>query len=244
LGINFAWANENVFAVGDSNQRITPPTLELLAGLPKPPFIIEKNGAGLQLELIRQAFKNVEHSVNYTHVPFGRTITSFKRYNADGIAILPEDYQHPSIYVSKPYISYQNVAVSLADKSFVFDEVSGLKGKSIIAFQNAKKFLGEDYKANVRLSSHYREIADQIQQIDMLFSRRIEVIVLDINIFKYFVKKHTGGRYNQIFKIHYIFDEREYSAGFRSEQHRDLFDLGIARIKAQGLYQQILEQYL
>jgi hypothetical protein len=29
--------------------------LQLLAGLPKPPYIIEENGKGLQLEIIRKA---------------------------------------------------------------------------------------------------------------------------------------------------------------------------------------------
>jgi len=244
LGLNFTWANQGVDKYDENTQSFTLPQLEMLAGLPKPPFIIEQNGVGLQLELIRQAFKSVEHKVNFTHVPAGRTTNAFEGYKVDGISLLPSNFQHSGIFVSKPYIHYQNVAISLADRHFVFDEISGLEGKSVIAFQNAKKFNGEAYIASVNLSTYYREIADQIQQIELLFSRRTDVIILDVNIFKYFIKTHLDGHYNQDFNIHYIFAEREYAAGFRSEQQRDLFDLAIARIKAQGVYQQVLALYL
>jgi polar amino acid transport system substrate-binding protein len=218
--------------------------IEVLAGLPKPPFIIEKDGAGLQLDLIREAFISVNHTVSFTHLPFGRSISGFKRFNADGIATLPADYQHPSIYLSKPYIKYQNVAVSLVDGNFSIESIQDLSGKSVIAFQNAKKFLGDDYNASVSLSTDYREIADQVQQVEMLFSRRTEVIILELNIFKYFVKSHVGGRYNQNFIIHRIFAEREYAAGFNTKQHRDMFDQGISLIKEQGVYQLVLDRYL
>ncbi|AZQ83579.1 transporter substrate-binding domain-containing protein [Colwellia sp. Arc7-635] len=228
----------------NSDEYSTEYNIEILAGLPKAPFIIEENGAGLQLDIIREAFASVNHSVNFSHLPLGRSITGFKRFNVDGIATLPEDYQYPGIYISKPYISYQNVAVSLSDKNISIDSIEDLTGKNIIAFQNAKKFIGDDYNASVSLSSDYREIADQSQQIEMLFSRRTEVIILDMNIFAFFVKSNVGGRYNQNFTVHYIFDEREYSAAFKTEQHRDMFDEGIALIKEQGVYQLVLDRYL
>ena len=246
LNISFAWADEGMIDKSQHgmSKNMTRQNIVMLAGLPKPPFIVERNGAGLQLDIIREAFMSVNHSVSFSHVPLGRSITGFKRFNTDGIAILPIDYQHPSIYVSKPYIKYQNVAISLSDKNLVFDAIEGLTGKSVIAFQNAKKFLGDNYNASVSLSTNYRELADQTQQIEMLFARRTEVIILDISIFKYFVKSHVGGRYNQAFTVHYIFDEREYAAGFKTELHREIFDLGIAKIKEQGVYQLVLDSYL
>lgn len=241
---NYSVASEYMIEKASSAQEHAQQKIEMVAGLPKPPFIIEKNGAGLQLDLIRQAFNSVNYNVNFSHVPAGRSITSFKRFNADGITLLPKDYNYPGIYVSKPYITYQNVAVSLADNHFIMDDVKGLKGKSIIAFQNAKKFMSAEYNTSVSYASTYREFSDQIKQINMLFSRRIEVIILDVSIFKHFIKSHVGGRYDQVFNIHYIFEERDYAAGFRNEEYRELFDLGIAKIKAQGIYQQVIERYM
>ena len=238
-------ANENI-SINNTTKRqeITPHTIEMLAGLPKAPFIIKENENGIQLDIIREAFIGVNHKVNFSHLPLGRSISAFKRFNVDGVVTLPEDFQGSGIYVSKPYIKYQNVAVSLSDNRFVIDSVENLTGKSIIAFQNAKGFIGDEYNKCVSLSTDYREIADQNQQIEMLFSRRTQVIILDVNIFKYFVKWNVGGRYSQNYTLHYIFDEREYAAGFKTEQHRDMFDQGISLIKEQGTYQLVIDRYL
>jgi polar amino acid transport system substrate-binding protein len=218
--------------------------LEMVDGLPKPPFIIDENGKGIQLDIVRAAFKSVNKSVKFVHVPFGRTITTFKRINADGVVTVLPEYQHPSLHVSKPFITYQNVAISLLESQFTIENIKSLSGKSIIAFQNAKKYLGHEFGQVLSSSLDYREIADQTQQIDMLFLNRTEVIILDINIFKYFIANHTSGRYLQPFNVHYIFDERLYSAAFKSEENKELFDKGIETIKVQGVYQQIMDKYL
>jgi len=78
----------------------------------------------------------------------------------------------------------------------------------------------------------------------MLFLRCTDVIILDINIFQYFMKTHSSGRYSQPFNVHYIFNERKYSAAFKLEENRDLFDKGIKTIKEEGTYQFILDKYL
>jgi polar amino acid transport system substrate-binding protein len=232
-----------IFAEVD-NRAIDKYTLEIMAGLPKPPFIIEENGEGIELDIFRDTFATVNKNVHFIHVPFGRTTMSFYRLNSDGIVTVLPSYKHPSLFVSKPYITYQNVAVSLLDNNFEIDNVKSLAGKSIIAFQNAKKHLGDDFNKVISYSINYREIAEQLKQIDMLFLRRTEVIILDINIFKYFMKTHRSGRYSQPYNVHYIFNERQYSAAFKLEQNRDLFDKGIKTIKEQGTYQFILDKYL
>lgn len=218
--------------------------VELVTGLPKPPFIMEQQNSGLQLDIIREALALTNKSVKFTGMPLGRNITGYQRINADGVITLPHDYEHPAMYLSKPYIVYQNVAVSLAENSFNISEIKDLSGKNLVAFQNARKFLGEEYGNTIAYLMDYREVYDQQKQIEMLFLRRAEVIVLDINIFKYFVKHNQGPIYKKPFKIHYIFPERPYSIGFRSKALRDEFDHNIESLKASGSYQHIEDNYL
>ncbi|MEW6991321.1 substrate-binding periplasmic protein [Colwelliaceae bacterium 6441] len=222
----------------------TDNSLKLIAGLSKPPFILEEKDKGLQLDLIRAALKQENISVNFTHMPLGRNITGFRRINADGIVTLPPDYVHPALFLSKPYISYQNVAVSLVENQFSINTLSDLSDKSIIAFQNAKKFLGDEYGLTVAYAMDYREVPEQKNQIELLFLRRAEVIILDINIFKYFIKNNSDGLFTKPFTVHYIFNERSYSAGFKSEKIRDAFDAGIQLMKENGTYQLIHDNYL
>ena len=218
--------------------------VEMVAGLAKPPFIIEPGQSGLQIEIIQAAFETENIATHFTHLPLGRNITGYQQWHVDGIATLPVNYQYPGLYMSQPYIEYENVAVSLSDKNIDINSVEDLSGKSVIAFQNARKFLPKSYESVVAYSLDYREIADQQQQIAMLFAGRTEVIILDINIFLYFVKTQTDGVYSKLFDIHHIFDKRYYAAGFKSKALADSFDRGIELIKDNGTYQYLLDKYL
>ena len=239
----FTCCSQIIFA--ESNlATITGDKIEMIDGLVKPPFIIEENGQGLQLDIVRAAFETLNKKVHFIHVPFGRTVTTYQSLNADGIVTVLPDYQHPNLFVSKPFITYQNVAVSLLENKLSIENVSSLSGKSIVAFQNAKKYLGEDFNKIVSYSMDYREVAEQIKQVELLFLHRTEVIILDINMFKYFLKSHSSDRFAQPFNVHYIFNERQYSAAFKSEINRDLFDEGIKTIREEGTYQLIVDKYL
>ncbi len=235
--------NQVIFA-GNDLSTLESNKIEMVDGLVKPPFIIEENGRGLQLDIVRSALKALNKEVHFIHVPFGRTVTTYQRLNADGIVTVLPDYQHPNLFISRPFITYQNVAVSLMENKFSIKDISDLSGKSMVAFQNAKKYLGEKFNKVIRYSMDYREVAEQIKQIDMLFLHRTEVVILDINIFKYLLKHETSRRYSQPYKVHYIFNERQYSAAFKSEDIRDLFDQGIKKIKEEGTYQIIVDKYL
>ncbi|GAA6205412.1 transporter substrate-binding domain-containing protein [Thalassotalea sp. SU-HH00458] len=219
-------------------------TLELVTGLAKPPFILEDQQHGLQLDLIREAFASENYNVNFNAMPLGRNLTGFRRMNADGIITLPPSYEHPALFISKPYIIYQNVAVSLSEDNFKIEQISELSDKSIIAFQNAKKFLGDEYEGTIAYSMDYREVPDQMKQIELLFLRRTEVIILDINIFKYFVKTQKNPLFNKPYTVHYIFNERPYSVGFKSNELKETFDKGIETIKENGTYQLVIDNYL
>lgn len=158
--------------------------LVFVTGLVKPPFIIDEAGKGMQLALVEKALSYSDLDVSFQPMPLGRNLMGYKSLNADGILTLLPDYEHPSLYISRPYITYQNVAISLTEKQFSIETVSDLLNKHIVAFQNARKFLGSEYSDVVSYSVDYRELSNQGQQIDMLFLRRTEVIIMDINIFK------------------------------------------------------------
>ena len=222
----------------------SPHELELVTGLPKPPFILENSKTGLQLDLISEAFATQNMNIDYIPMPLGRNITGFQRGNVDGVITIPPSYKYPSMYISSPYINYQNVAVTLSDSHIELASVKDLSAFSIIAFQNAKKFLGDEFADVAAYSVDYRELANQRQQFDMLFSRRAEVIILDVNIFKYFVRKYGSEVVNTAFEIHYLFPERGYSIGFKKEEHMEAFNEGLQTIIENGTYQVILDNYL
>ncbi|MFD2167075.1 substrate-binding periplasmic protein [Thalassotalea euphylliae] len=217
--------------------------IELVAGLAKPPFIIQEGKTGIQLEIISAAFAEQGEEVVFSHVPLSRNITAFQQWHIDGVITLPVNYRYPGMYISEPYIDYQNVAVSLDYMNISINNVKDLQGRSVIAFQNAKKFLGDEYKETVSYLLEYRELANQEQQIKMLFSGRTEVIILDRDIFRYFVKTHPEAIYQKAVRVHPIFPKRPYAAGFKSEELKSIFDAGVEKIKENGTYQALISKY-
>lgn len=218
--------------------------LQLLAGLPKPPYIMKENGAGLQLEIIREslALSNVE--VEFIHMPLGRQINSYRQLMLDGIITLPIDYQGADVYLSAPYVNYQNVAISLASNDFRIDDISDLTDKSILAFQNASLFLGDFYKQLTAKAPYYEEIADQSKQMRSLYEQKVQIVIADINIYKYFIKENRDGIYHKATSVHQIFSERPYAIGFRDEAMSEKFSSGLMALKQSGKYQSIIDKYI
>jgi len=225
---------------------LQPKPIELTAGLAKPPFVIEnnKNNGGIQLDLIRAIFAVDNQQVNFVHVPLVRSSSSVDKWHFDGMITLPSDSKKKNTYISAPYISYQDVAVTLAEDHLSIDDIADLSGKDIIAFQMAKQFLGEEFANTLLQAHHYSEMADQAKQIEMLFAKDTQVLILDINILKYFLKNNDAEIYNKAYVVHALFPQMVYSAGFKNKLIRDQFNRGLNKIKDNGKYQQILDKYL
>jgi len=153
-------------------------------------------------------------------------------------------YEGTDVYLSDPYVIYQNVAVSLSSSDFKIDDIRDLNNKTISAFQNASLFLGDFYKELSRGAPYYEEVADQNKQMRHLFEQRVEVVIADVNIYKYFIKAHQSGIFNKGTTVHRIFAERPYVIGFRDKAMRDQFSLGLMALKHSGRFQEILDKYI
>jgi len=228
-------------AIGKSIENI-----ELTAGYSKPPFVIENNEnyKGIQLDLISEIFAVENQAVSFIHIPLARSFSSVKKWHTDGVITLPITHQQKDVYLSDPYISYQNVVVTLSEDGLTIDKLDDLSGKYIIAFQTARQFLGADYSNAIEKAADYQEVADQMRQVKLLFNKRTQVLVLDINILQHFLFNHRDAKYNKPYKVHQLFSPRTYAAGFKSKAIRDQFNRGLAVIKANGKYKEVLDKYL
>ena len=223
--------------------------IEMLAGLSKPPFVIANEDKGMQIEIIETAFEKSDKFVHFTYLPLGSHLDVFHSRDFDGIITLSEHEKENGICLSKPYIIYQNVAVTLADSALNINSIDGLANLKVAAFQNATRFLGEKYSATFKNSASYIELADQTSQISLLYSGRVDVLVMDINIFKHLLanKRHENSSnktLNKKYKIHFLFKPRVYTAGFKNKELCQQFDQGINEIVADGSYQKIIDSYL
>jgi polar amino acid transport system substrate-binding protein len=197
------------------------PEKALTIGTPlnSPPYVFEGQGRGIELELVASLIKRMGYGVHWHHLPPKRIRYQVLQHEImAGIHALPFPGDH--LHYSRPYIQFQNVAISL-DPKIRLQTVQDLGKYSVVAFQNAREFLGPEYAAAVTKCSVYLELPNHAKQIEMLFRRRSQVIVLEKRIFQYFRDMFYPVSEVQIYEI---FPPIAYSVVFHDRQLRDAFD--------------------
>ena len=217
--------------------------IHMLSGLKKPPYIVQEQVSGIELDIIKAAFATQNINVNFIHMPLGRILNGYTSMKAEGVTLAPAEFQENNIVLSTPYISYQNVVVSLKESELLVEELAALQGKRVAAFQLASSLLGDEYRESIAACKHYVEVADQEKQIRLLFEQKVDALVIDKNIFYYYWHNQTDGIFNKDVQLSHIFPERRYRAGFRNQQLADVFNSGLSQIIATGQYQNIIEHY-
>lgn len=213
-----------------------------------PPYVIEENNSGLELDILKQALAVKGHSLNIKYLPFARTYHEMKIGKLDGVLNIKEGLLQ-QVYYSDPVINFQNCAISLERHQFQIIHINDLTTQKVVAFQRASAILGDEFNQMAQANSSYQEKANQLQQVYMLFKGHADVVVMDSNIFKYYLKKaYLEGKLSdteihQQAVCHKIFPPTEYRFAFAEAQIRDDFNLGLNTLKANGTLAAIHNQY-
>jgi len=206
---------------------VTAKELTLATSMSIPPYIIEHNDSGIQLKRVKKAFELANHSIKKV------IYTSNKRaeillYQKKVDAIINAPNNSKSMHFSDPVIYYQNVAISLASSHLYLTNISGLSNVRVMAFQNAKKYLGDEYRQAVNQSPAYDEAVNQQAQLEHLFLKHTDVIILDRRIFGHFNKLfESSGRFPKPVTFHPIFPKSPRVLGFHDKTLRNEFNEGL-----------------
>lgn len=215
--------------------------ITLIAGLSLPPYIIQEENRGMEYDIIKEALALKGHNLQMNYVPFVRLVVDYKKF--DGAVTINESSGAEGNY-SDVVITYQNYAISLKSKNLTINSIQDLKGVSTLAFQNATKYLGNEFAAMAKDNSNYAEQGNQEAQVKMLYSGRVDAIVSDINIFKFFRKKVDNMDTSVEITLHELFPGTDYKVLFNDAQIRDDFNAGLAELRASGRYKAIVDSYI
>lgn len=227
-----------IFAQGAKSKELV-----LVAGLSKPPYVIPKDNSGFEIDLMRGVLATLDFEIAVLYVPYGRTFETMQQVQADIGLTLTERSGVKSEILSLPYVTYQNVAVSLLDQSIKLDNLEQLKSFSVVAFQNANKVLGSAFATAVKLSPLYIELPEQIRQVELLLSGKVDVAVMDINIFKYFAILKSGVSQMEKIKVHSLFPSIQYRAAISDPILRKAFNRALSEYVLTTEYAELLIKY-
>lgn len=134
--------------------------------------------------------------------------------------------------------------MALTSRGYRITRMPDLGQYSISSFQRARYLLGPEFQAMAEANPRYREEAQQINRNRLLYSGRVDVVIGDPRILRYFNRKVADQVDVSQPVTHYpLFPPTAYSVGFRLREHRDRFDRGLAAIRASGEYARIEQRY-
>lgn len=218
--------------------------VKVAVGLALPPYVLSDSNTGMELDIVREALGHKGHTVTPVYLPFLRVAPAVDNGDAEAAMTVNESSGIKSAVYSDTHITYQNVAIGLASKNLSVGSIPDMGNRSIVAFQSATKYLGPAFAEMAKANSRYSEKAKQSIQISLLYSGRTDLVVMDINIYKYYKKLEKRVNTDAKVDIFEVFTPTSYKVAFRSEQLRDDFNAGLKALKASGRYDEIINSYI
>lgn len=152
-----------------------------------------------------------------------------------------------AFFYSDILVDFENIVITREEDHLKINNIEDLKGKKIIAFEGAYKYLGEEYQKLFNPKnrpSTYMETSKQDEQVLAFLKKETDVLIIDKNVFQWYLKK-IHGKAPENYHIHAIFpNKNSYTVAFREKNLRDLFNKNLQEIKKSGQYTEILYNYI
>lgn len=221
--------------------------LKIVFGVYRPPYIFEKRDFGLDFDLAQAILKNSGYSIKSVHSPNNRAMIEIEKGKVDGAIGLPSGTDRDGLYFSQAIISYDNVVITKKSSGVVIERADDLKKLRFLAFSNARAYLGADYLKMVKELRYDTEISNQEDQNRMFWQGKVQAIILDINVFRFY-RNALKEKFNtsEEVVVHRIFSPKsnERVAVFKSKVVRDQFNEALRELRSSGTYQKIFDRYI
>lgn len=224
--------------------------INMIFGLALPPYVIQENNSGFEIDIIRAALAVKGYTLKPTYASFLAAPKMLKDKQADAAQRGNPELREGEgfFYAGEPTVVYQDNAISLKKNNLKIDSLADLKGKSIVSFQGATQFLGPEFAAAVKGNPNYQESSNERRKLQMLYANSAQVYTGDANIFKYYrntVKGDVDTAQEVVYhKVFPTVNDVTRHAVFLDKQVRDDFNAGLAQLKSSGQYQQIIKKYV
>ena len=212
----------------------------------QPPFTLigdsdnSHDREGIWLDIVREALAYKGHTLTPRVVPYNRFASELKTNHVSAVSIVKGEL--PPLFVAEETVHFKNFAITHRDLDREIESLKDLAGLELVSWQGAESDLGKAFADIIPQLAFYRETAYQDTQVRVFVRRRVDVAILDENIFKYFARKngHSPDEYvyNDV-----VGGRLGFSAGFLSEPIRDDFNEGLKSLKSSGRYDAIYHFY-
>jgi len=224
--------------------------LKVMFGVSRPPYIMEKEHAGIVFELAATIFARMDISFEPSFASIKRMERELLSGNIDVAVELPPT--NSEILYSDVFMMYRNYAVSRKSDQISMTTFSDLRGRSVCSWQDASAHLGEPLRRAIGGFSSYREFPIQEQQVRTWLAKLCDVILIDDTMLKWHLKQLVDNFKSNRRNIDLTLDYHPFPGnneiwshvGFRDEALRTQFNQVLAEIRKDGTYESIRERFI
>ena len=213
----------------------------------RPPYMFGKTSSkGIEADLVKEIFRTQGYKINIFQFPKESLENILKsNINFDGVASV--SHVDDEMFSSNKYSLYEDFAITRMSDALIINSLEDLTKHDFVSWKNAFNDLGDNFfryfnPENGTHRSKYHDRASQKDQTTLFFEKKIDVVIIDKMIFKWY---ESHAKTNEKYTFHNILPLASNSISrFRSKEVRDAFNRGLDVIKKNGVYQRVIDFYL
>lgn len=199
------------------------------------------NDLGVEVEIVKEVFAMYGKTIRPVYMNYDRMVEQIQGGKLDAVGNIFPGVQ--GVYYMNKYIHLHDHIIYNSKLGENIKSVTDLAGKRVVAYQNARKYLGPNYNQAADKFKYYKEMVKQEGQVQILTKGRADAIIMDIGIFKFWAKKHA--KEGDTFEFVPMGDTPFYfSIAFNDEEVMEEFSQGLEKLRANGRYDEIYNKYL
>lgn len=206
-----------------------------------PPYAESVQNTGLEVEVIRAALKAVGYQLSVEYMPIGRGIRLLLDERIDIVSPVYKQ-NNERFYIAQPHMFHRPTVFSLSTNPFSIRTIEDISRGSVAAYNGVLKGFGAKFQHIARQCPLFVELSDSRRIVDMLYKDRVDLAILDLHTFQYFLKANQLDA--SILVIHDLIEPIAGSAAFHDQLMKKKFEKGVRIILENGEYERIARNYL
>lgn len=206
-----------------------------------PPYVISTQNSGLEVDIIRAALRAVGYKLRVEYMPTGRGVRLLLNKRVDLVAPIYHD-DKGRFYLSDTHIYHRPSLFSLTTNGIQITEIDDISRGSVAAYQGVLTGFGARFQHIARQCPLFVELGDAKRIVDMLFKERVDVAILDLFTFQYFLKANELD--SSVLNIHDFIEPVPAGVAFHDNIMKRKFEKGVRIILGNGEYERIAGNYL
>ncbi len=228
--------------------------LKVAVNTDKPPFAFrEADGSlgGIEVDLLRTVLARCGELAELVPTSKTRLLVELKAGRVQA-AMSVRGRDDGAMYFSDPMAYFENVAVTRKSSQITLAGLADLDRHQFVIWHGGWADLGPAFAARYqpgsdgKFPSNYFQASNQVAQARIFWARRVDVMVVDRNIFDWLRRKLAadGVDVSDELVFHSIVRERTgFSTAFASRALRDCFNQQLRVLRDDGSYQRIVDKY-